>query len=219
MIAAIAPLCAAMPIFGVALAGGRSTLNSNVSAAPMPKLHSPMQFGPSIADVRGARRCGKLFLFGAPASPISAKPDANTIAPPTPRRPHAAIASITTVCGTTSTAASTPCGKSSMLGTHFAAVEFRSRAADEVDIALVTATFEVRQDRTAHMAGFRRHADDCDRARPDQAVEPGVVSVAFPSSRPRFVKVVTVARKCGRPLPRRYPISPLFTIMPNRQPR
>ena len=120
MIAAIAPLCATIPIFGFTSCGGRSTLNSKVSAAPSAKLHMPMQLGPSIATP-AARAATASFSWSArPASPTSAKPEANTIAPPTPRRPHAVMASAAAVCGTTSTATSTPCGSASMPGMHAA---------------------------------------------------------------------------------------------------
>ena len=72
MIAAIAPLCATMPIFGRALAGGRSTLNSKVSAAPTAKLHMPMQFGPSSATFAARAAAASFSCSARPASPTSA---------------------------------------------------------------------------------------------------------------------------------------------------
>ena len=72
MIAAIAPLCAAMPIFGRALVAGRSTLNSKVSAAPTSKLHMPMQFGPSTATFAACAAAVSFSCSMRPASPTSA---------------------------------------------------------------------------------------------------------------------------------------------------
>ena len=173
MIAAIAPLCAAMPIFGRALGAGRSTLNSKVSAAPTSKLHIPMQFGPSTATFAALRGGGQLFLLDAARIAdlriTRGEHDRGADAAPPQRRDridhhglrndqHRDIDAV----------------RQFVDARHArAAVELVARAADQMDRAIEAAALQIGEHGAARMAGLRRHADDRDRARPQQPIDPG----------------------------------------------
>src|SRR5215471_15827324 len=86
------------------------------SATPSTWLRNPRQFGPSnaIPEWRAVSLIACCSLN--PAAPVSAKPDANTIAPPMRRRPQAATASRMAAPGRHSTARSMSIGRSSIEG-------------------------------------------------------------------------------------------------------
>jgi hypothetical protein len=52
------------------------------------------------------------------------------------------------------------------------AVDLGARAADQVDVAFKSASLQVGEHRPAQVTGLRRHPDDGDRARPQQAGQP-----------------------------------------------
>ena len=188
MIAAIAPLCATMPIFGARCRGGRSTLNSKVSAAPTREAAHADAVRPEHRDIRGARRGGELLLLGAAGVAdlrvAGREHDRGADAAPpagrdridhgrsagSPARPHRRRA------------AGRRCSA------RRPSVDLRPRAADQMDVAGETAALQIGEHRAAHVAGLRRYADDRDRTRPQQAVEPRL-----------FVASIGVSGRAGRP--------------------
>ena len=173
MIAAIAPLCATMPIFGRALCGGRSTLNSKVSAAPTSEAAHADAVRSEHRDVRSARRGGQLLLLGAAG--IAHLRIARRRTRSQRRRraargrdrvdhgrlrndQHGDIDAMRQVVDARHAGPAVELGRERL--TRWIAPSKR-------------AALQIGEHRAAHVAGLRRHADDRDRARPQQAVEAG----------------------------------------------
>ena len=87
-----------------------------VAKNPVAALYTPRQFGPRMRiplerAISRRRRCRT-----APAASVSAKPDVNTTAAPTPRSAHASMVSGTFAAATATTATSIGPGTSPMSG-------------------------------------------------------------------------------------------------------
>ncbi len=89
-----------------------SNEEEKVGKKPHRALNRPRQFGPSSRMPCARAPSAMRACSAAPSAPVSAKPELNTIAAPTPARPSSSTVALAASAGTATTATSGTRGRS-----------------------------------------------------------------------------------------------------------
>ena len=173
MIAAMAPLCAAMPIFGRALVARALDVElEGERRADIEAAHADA-VRPEHRDIRGLCGGGQLLLLDAARIAdlciTRGEHDRRADAAPAQRRDRIDHHRLRN-----DQHGDIDAERQLVDARHArAAVELVARAADQMDRTVEAAALQIGEHGAARMAGLRRHADDRDRARPQQPIDTG----------------------------------------------